>query len=269
MPTVESYLERLNIYFGARYSKDTVNNARSQASRFLTVAGVRPSYSHELLMAYVDRLIKQGYRPRSIKVIMGCIKTLLTANGIPYPLDRHDMHLGLPKGEDLAPMMPAADVAKLIIGVRRMGTPAAPAVALSTVWGLRATEIARAISSGCDGDLLVVQTLKGGEVRTHSVPPALTKVLSFPPYPYGRDAVHHLFDRLMIQCVRPSRPQEGWHAIRRAVVTGLRLNKVSKDTVYAFMGWRRNDMTDRYWHPDHVEIDEEVYPSHPFLPFWM
>lgn len=269
MSDVEGMISRLDIYFGNRYSGDTVANTKSQGRRFLEKMGARRVYSRPELLAYIDHLIAAGYKRRSIQVITGCVKTLLIANEIPWPLTPRDLHLGMAKGEVVAPALPGDDIIKLIRAVSRLGPPSAPAVALSTTWGLRSTEITAVLNAGCNGLALVVQTAKGGEVRSHEVPPELRGAMDFPPYAITRDGVQKMFDRLMAYYVRQPLPREGWHAIRRSVVTALIAAGLEDRLIYRYMGWRRpNQMTDRYWISDGAVIDHAVYAAHPWIGYW-
>lgn len=270
MNSLDQMIANLDVRFGNRYSLDTIINVKSQARRFLLHVGVKEGYTRSELLGYVDHLIEMKYRPRSISVIIGEVKQLFLANNLPWPLQQGDLHLGIPRGEILSPILAPREIAKLIVGTRNLGLPDGPIVALSTIWGLRSTELTLVLNAGMNGKELVVQSAKGGEVRHHIIPAPLQQLLTFPPYRISRDAVQRLFNRLMKAHVRLRQNHEGWHAIRRAVVTGLRRNKVDRDIIYFFMGWRQTDMTFVYWHPEQVEeIDLPVYELHPFLRFYV
>jgi len=268
MTTSSIMLAALRTYMGSRYSPHTLDNTLGQAERFLAKSGAHPAYSREQLLAYMDYLVGAGYKPRSIQVILSGVHTLFVANRIEWPLDKRDTHLGLPAGEELAPVLSPEDVARLIAGARRERGRDAVAVALATTWGLRATEMAAVFGAGLDGKELVVQSAKGGEVRRHTIPPELRPLLQFRPYPITRDGLHKAFDRMMSRHVRPPQEQEGWHAVRRSLVTELVTVGVEERLIHRWMGWHVAGITYRYWRPTPAQVDAAVYPRHPFLPFW-
>jgi len=70
--------------------------------------------------------------------------------------------------------------------------------------------------------------------------------------------------------IRAPRTGEGWHSLRRSVVTGLTNAGLAEVKMNAWMGWqyKGQDMTQRYYRPDPAELDLEVYALHPFLPYW-
>ena len=269
MSSRDQYLENLGRFYGNRYSKDTVANAYSQARRFMDKVGAKTVYSREEVLGYVDHLIAEGYRPRSILQIMRSVKILLLANDIAWPLRQGDLHLGMPKGERVAPLLASDEIVKLIRATYRVAAPYGPAVALSTIWGLRSTEITQALNAGCDGKILVVQSAKGGYVRRHTIPQNLSMVMAFRPYHAARRTVHYIFAQLMTQYVRHPAEREGWHAVRRSLITELVRAKVDRGIIFSYMGWSDSrNMVYTYWHPESAEIDKEVYQAHPFLKYY-
>lgn len=262
-------LARLEAYLGSRYSPQTIAAFRRQAGHFLRSAGVKPGYTRDDILTYIDQLIKGGYKPQSIKVMLFGVRALFRAMGMAWPLDRRDTHLGLPEGEKNAPVLLPSEVALLIMGTRR-GNPLDKAIAcLSTVYGLRNSELALVMSEGMAGYRLEVQTAKVGTVRSHGIPKGIGPILTFPPIAMGRDRVHDVFDQLMTRHVRPPRAREGWHSVRRSLVTSLVEAKVDPYTVTRYMGWKIKDVAFIYFKPPGSQIDADVYKLHPFLPYWL
>lgn len=262
------YLGRLEGYLGARYSQHTINAFIRQSRAFLIHTGVKPRYTRADLLAYLDHLIRSGYKPQSILVMMHGVRALFRALELSWPLDRRDMHLGLPESDKEAPVMPAADVVALIRGAQ-LARPLDRAICcLSTVYGLRNSELALVVSQGLDGRVLEVQTSKLGRKRVHLIPRGLAPILTMRPQALSRDTVHKIFDRLMSEHVRRSGAQEGWHSVRRSVVTGLLQNKIPLEKVHYFMGWKLSGTAWIYYHPEPGEVETEVYQGHPFLRHW-
>lgn len=268
------YLERLRANLGARYSQHTVHAYLGQAERFLDFAGTKPRYTKQELLSYVDTMVKDKYKGKSITTILAGVRSLFYSNDIPWPLDRRDLHLGLPEDDDGGPVLPPGDVAKLIAGVRSASDlpfTAIAVTALSTIYGLRPTEISQTLAAGIDGKHLEVQTAKGGRRREHVIPIEISAVLHFKPYKIGTDSLHKWFDNLMVAYVRKPLPREGWHSVRRSVVTGLYKAKVPGEVIHSWIGWRAigKNIGLRYFKPEPAEIDQEVYQSHPFLKHWL
>jgi len=225
------------------------------------------------VLSYVDKLVLAGYKEQSIHTILGGVRAMFHANNLPWPLQRRDLHLGLPQEDEGGIVMGVQDIAGLIKTMKPVAGSAVVAVALSTVYGLRAAEIAAVISAGCDGKKLVVQTVKTGRKREHRIPPVLSKRLRFGGRKIGVDGVHKMFTRLMTGYVRLPREREGWHSIRRALITGLLESGVPDVVVHRWMGWRtapnqHAKIAFRYFKPDGGVLDDQVYAQHPFLPMW-
>lgn len=269
--TTNLYLERLRANLGSRYSSHTVHAYLGQAERFLDFAGTKQRYTKQELLSYVDTMVKDKYKGKSITTILAGVRSLFYSNDIPWPLDRRDLHLGLPEDDEGGPVLSVADVVKMIAAARFNMVSAIPAVALSTIYGLRPTEISQVLGAGLDGKHLEVQTAKGGRRREHVIPKELRGALTFKPWKIGTDGLHGGFERIMCGYVRKPLPREGWHSVRRSVVTGLYNANVAGEVIHRFMGWKSigKDISLRYFRPDPEALDLEVYKAHPFLKFWV
>jgi len=265
-----SYLSTLAAHLGERYSAHTRRAFLQQGHHFLTSCGVKAVYSREEVLAFVDDLIRQGYKADSIRTILTGVRAMFDVNRLAWPLAERDTRLGLPQETPTRPTLSPREVGLLIGAVRDSpGFPRA-VVALVSVWGLRGDEVARAFAAGCDGRRLEVQTAKGGRKREHTVPSFLAPALRFSPTRVSTRLLHDQFEKLMRARVREPLPREGWHAVRRAVVTGLFGAKVERHEIHHWMGWKeKEDIALDYYHPDEAELDRRIYRVHPFLPFWV
>ncbi len=261
-------IDRLIDFLGSRYSQDTIRNTSLQARNFVAFVGEKAQYSQPEVLKYIDSLIDQGYRAGSIRTIVTALKTFFRCINCPWPFTARELHLGITQDDYSGPVCSPDDVAKLIAGAQRERGISLQTVALATTYGLRANEIARVISAGLDGQILDIQTAKGGRRRHHSIPPILASALTFSPYKISREGIHKVFERVMLRNVRDLLPGEGWHAIRRALVTGLLDAGVEPHEVERFMGWRVARTIFRYYRPDTDQLDDLIYQSHPFLPYW-
>lgn len=265
-----SHLETLDRHLGARYSIHTRRSFLTYAKRFLKVCGEKPSYPREEVLGYIDILIRSGYKAGTIHNQISGIRALFDACSLTWPLAERDTRLGLPQQEPDAPTLAPSEVAALIRGVRRQTGTARIVTCLATVYGLRGDEIARALAQGCDGKHFVIQTAKGGRRREHAIPRGLESTLAFRPIQTSTRSLHDLFEKVMRAHVREPRPREGWHACRRAIVTALIDAGIAQPRVHMWIGWKlKEEITMRYYHPDPLKLDLEIYVKHPYLRVWL
>jgi len=250
----------------SRYSPDTIYNTILQARRFLDMVGTKETYTAQDITGFVDRLMANGASSSSVPTILTAVRSLFRAIGHPWPLEK----LHLPVEDRGVPMLSRGDVKALIARARRVGQPELGVTALSTVFGLRAIELARVLDAGLAGDELVVTTAKGGRQRRHMIPEVVAPALTFQADPKSRDTLNRMFQRLMVGGVRKPRPREGWHAIRRSLVTGLADAGVAGQFIETFMGWRTfsGRTIASYYRPDRHLVDEAIWKAHPFLELW-
>lgn len=269
---MNSYLTKLEQSLGVRYSENTVKAFVGQARRFVAAVGEKSGYDKQDILRYTDMLVKAGYKEDSILTILSGVRALFHANGWAWPLARRDLHLGLPQEDPGGPVMPHEDIARLIAAAKGLAAPEAPAIAMSTLYGLRAAEIAMVLAAGCDGRTLAVQTAKAGRRRSHYVPHVAHAALRFTGRPITVDGVHTLFGRVMARHVRPHARGEGWHSIRRALITELSGRGLGEAQIHRWFGWRvapgGSKIAFRYYRPEGQKLDDEVYALHPYLPLW-
>ncbi len=265
-------LDVLATHLGERYSPLTRRAFHRQARQFLLSAGDKDTYCRADVLAFLDQLIRGGYRADSIAVMLAGVRALFDANDWIWPLKRRDSRLGLPEQEPYAPTLFSEDIRKLILGARQTSGFPRALVALSTTWGLRTRELSNVFKAGCDGQYLRVQTVKGGRLREHTIPPELQTVLNFPAVKVSPTHLQRTFAALMRTHVRESLPEEGWHAVRRSLVTGLFEQGLPAEVIHRWMGWRTSGgahvIAARYFHPSPAQLDARVLDVHPFLAFW-
>lgn len=266
--TGDREIEALCAHLGARYSAHTVAGFTRHARKYLALVG--PVYERRAILRYIDHLIEQQYQAQSIHTMIGGVRALYDALDQPWPLKAADRHLGLPQTDEGGPVMAANDVYRLAVYAARMNRrPYSPLVALSTTFGLRAAELETVLNAGCGGDILRLQTAKRGRVRQHRIPPHVRGVLTFPPIAITRDNLYTAFHELHAAALgRPPRRGEGWHAIRRALYTELRLADVSDFTLHRFFGWRLSQTGFKYFRPEMLRVDSDVFAAHPWLAAW-
>lgn len=270
----DTYLQRLEADLGARYSPDTKRTFLTQARLFLRQVGGKNTYGRQDILGYVDHLIEAGKAASTIHTALSGIKHLFRAIDHPWPLEARELHLRIPRSSG-GPALAHDEVGQLIKAVRLTDPPVGhyyyvpqTIVALSTVYGLRPIEIQRALRQGCSGEVLELQSAKGGKVRQHAIPEVVRNALEFPPTKASRSTLGKVFKDLMRSHVRPKRKGEGWHAVRRSLVTGLLDDGVPMHTVTRFMGWKLPDTAFGYYRPSQDDLDQTIFEAHPFLEFW-
>ena len=267
---INQLIKGLEDYLGNRYSPRTVGNYTYHARQFLQTMGVKSGYDRTDILKYVDRLIERKYKRRSITSMLDGVKYLFHVMNWPWPLRPRDLHIGLPEGKTEAPVISNDDIAKMIYGVQGAPYPYPQLVALSTMFGLRNIELTRAMGAGCDGQKLIIQTAKLGDIREHKIPDALSGILTFKPMVMSGDTVHRAFDAVMKAYVRPPKTGEGFHAVRRSLVTNLINQHIHPYVLAKFMGWtiaRETPYT--YYHPTPEAVEIEIMQAHPFYPIWV
>lgn len=267
-----TYLATLEAHLDGRFSPHTKRSFLGHARRFLELTGQRSIYERNDVLGFVKYLIDHGYKSESIKTILAAVKVLFDVNGLAWPLEKRDLHGRLPPSESEAPVLAPIEIARLIVGVRSTAGFPRTVVALATIYGLRTDEIQRVLTSGCDGLQLVIQTAKGGEKRSHRIPEALAPMLACPPTKVSTRGLHDVFERLMVASVRKPIAREGWHAVRRSVVTALVEAGIPVEKIHKWMGWKemeKQNIAFRYFKPNRLELDKEVYGKHPYLRMWI
>ena len=114
-----------------------------------------------------------------------------------------------------------------------------------------------------------MQTVKGGRVRQHVIPEYLRYVLTWPSTPMNTQTLHKMFDDVMVAGVRHPEQGEGWHALRRSVVTALYRAELPEAMIHEWLGWRSAaTISRRYYRPEPGEIDGKVFAKHPYVRLW-
>lgn len=267
------YLARLEAVLGPRYSPHTRRNSLRHAEQFLSLVGMKAEYTRPELLAYLDKLVRQEYGESSIHVIVAGVKAMFTANGLDWPLTHQDMHLGLPQEETHCPILSPSEVGLLIAYGLTQQHPVRTVIALATIYGLRTQELLEAIRNGCDGEVLSIQTAKSGRLREHTIPEYLRPVLTFKGWPVSRTHINVMYERSMgaaVRVLQVRRKREGWHSVRRSVVTALYRAEIAEVIIHQWMGWRDSrTISRRYYRPEPGEIDAKVFAKHPYARLWL
>ena len=255
------------------------------ASEFLRHA---TELDRENIVRYTKRKQKEGYSAGSIELFQRTIRALYRRNGAVWPLKRGE-NASVPANEERILALSSATVKQLIDGAMhgKLNILQAFYLALSTVYGLRRTEIARVRMPhiNLESRSFYAQTAKGGRDRYHRIPEEILPIFRGAcPYletvsPYK---VSEAFPEIEKACGVAHIADTGWHSIRHSLEYHLIENGLTELTVREFMRWgkrSRTDMVSRYHDVQFVGVDgaelgragaqdEQVFEKHPFLPFW-
>lgn len=269
-------LDALEAYLGERYSADTKRNFLGQADRYLRVIDNAPTlaWTREVVMAYVDSMLRRGMSRESVQTNLGGVRALFRAMHVVWPMNPRELHIGAQAAEQGGITLTNAEIALLVHGAKieaqhsNVGKAACAVVALTNLYGLRGIEVTHVLAAGLDGEELAAQTAKGGRMRRHTIPDAVKPYLTMKARGITRDGLQSMFPRLMKRYVRESRKGEGWHALRRSLVTGLTENGLHIFDLYRWMGWTMTDTAFKYHVPKTGELEARVWAAHPYLSLW-
>ena len=148
----------------------------------------------------------------------------------------------------------------------------ASAVALCMIYGLRRSELMKMIP---EHDInpkerwFLVRTSKRGKKRKHYIP---KEILPFAYYLHKNRVRYTLsffetanFIKISKLAGVEYRPKRTWHSFRRSLVTDLLNTGISDVKVFEFMRWSRREIIFKYYLPDPVVIDREIFEVHPYL----
>jgi hypothetical protein len=164
--------------------------------------------------------------------------------------------------------MDLEDMTKFIEAAKRSKYPDFQICLLSTLYGFRRQELADIMSEGLMGLMIDMNTVKTGHRRIHTIPPQLSKALTFKGKHTTIGMANYIFERIVRE-YRETRFHEGWHTIRRSLVTELLDRGLTDFQVSRFMGWSRSETAYKYYKPKRETVDNEVYAVHPYLPLWL
>ena len=254
------------------YSEHTRRQYRAHVGDYLRFVGNRNWQDRDVLYNYIEKLRKKGRSQNHITyLVRGPLGALFRAHGLRVPVK-------LPKFRGVQVDLTARvsfdfqDVVKLIQAVRTSGNQQWQAImALSTIWGLRAGEIRQLTKKDvrAKDHTIMIYTTKGGMPREHLIPDEVYPILTaydFPPL--SESGVFDLFTEISEYAGVARVSKKVYHAIRHTVLTQLLLNGVEEVIAKQFLRWRIAGIVGVYFTPKAIDIDERVYPKHPFLKYW-
>jgi hypothetical protein len=253
---------------------------------FIDYVGVKEQYTRSDAIRFLNHILNSGLSKNYARWSAYILKQFYESLGIEFPLKSKELPQIEP-GDVNAPVFNPEYVKSLVKAVKNKGTPMMRAyLSLSTTFGLRREELASLTNDsfsnqgGFVDDLkkaagvrdIIIRTVKGGEIRRFVVPDEIRPFVDG----YNFHKVHpqtmtNLIKRIQFISGLKHEQGDGWHGIRRSLVTGLMSNGVPPSHVFSFMGWKLTSqfgIMGTYTRPDPKEVEELVYEKHPFLGLW-
>lgn len=256
-------------------TEHTIQQYLGDARHFEKFIGKR-SLDRWALYDYMDHLRKEGYKESTINFkIYVVVKAYFNILGVDWPLPKRRRLMIQEEDEEGQPAMAPEKVGQLITGARnhiQVTAQELAFLALSTTYGLRRVEMVRARPEDIDleAERLLKRTAKGGLRRAYLIPPEIKPYLADYSFePISEAWASTVFRNLCDKCGIERQPREGWHSIRHSLDTCL-MDHLREVVVDRFMGWGGGEprMRRRYYSRDDLEVDQEVFAVHPFLPYW-
>lgn len=239
---------------------------------FIDFAGVKPTYDKTDAMKFLNHIINSGLSKNYARWSAYILKGFYESLGITFPLDAGDLPPQPGLDEIIAPVFTANYVHKFIQVVKNKGSPQMKAyLALSTTYGLRRTEMANISSKDIHNSVIEIHTIKGGSPREHIIPVEIEPYLDYKFKPVHPQTMVNIFLRMQELAKLKHGEREGFHSVRRSLVTELLNAGVPIHIAYLFMGWKlstRLGIIGVYARPSPTEVDKVVMAKHPFLLHW-
>lgn len=240
---------------------------------FIDFVGVKSTYDRTDAMKFLNHIVKSGMSSNYARWAYYVLRNFYKSLGIEFPLTSRELPPLHGPGEINAPVFSSDYVGKLISAVKKKGDAGMKAyLALSTTYGFRRMELARMSNSAISNSLLRVQSVKGGELREHIIPDDVSPYINgFKFKKVSDQTLTNIFHRMQGLAGLPQNLGDGYHSIRRSLITELLAAGVPIHIVYSFIGWKLSSklgIMGVYTRPDPKMRDEMVMSHHPFLNFW-
>ncbi|MCL6577973.1 MAG: tyrosine-type recombinase/integrase [Candidatus Bathyarchaeota archaeon] len=222
----------------------------------------------------------------SVTTAFYALKFFYKAAGLPFDVSRGDV---VPRGiKRLKPALTLEEAKKMIETVPKyFGTVEVGYLALSSIYGLRRSEIYRVTKDDIDIErrIFTATVKKGIEIemkRPHLIPEEIVPVMyemkeglsMIKSIPYIT-RLNFMFDLMAARSGVEMRKRIGFHSFRRLLASQLLLAGLQEIVINKFMRWipRGISMIEHYFaemeNPEiAIQIDKKVFEVHPILKLW-
>jgi len=280
--------------------KDNLDNPKTR-NHYLSYAQHFLDNAEGLDRASIDKHIEElqeDNKPGTVNFAFRVIRRLFKVNeselakdGVDWPY-RPGEAPSIGERDEYRPQLSPHIIEMMIVAAKNGRLFAAEQcfLALSTTFGLRRGEMVNLQPDDINlrSNAIYIATLKSGRARYHLIPPEIKPYLEAHDFNqrYAEATMSQMLKRILRKAGAGTIKDDdlGWHAIRRAVFTGLINNGVNPMAARVFMRWKSASsdmaMPARYYGNavvglDEIEPvleeakgDEEIFQKHPFLPFW-
>jgi site-specific recombinase XerD len=232
---------------------------------YLAIIPKEQAITQNGLSLFVSELEKKNYSKSTVRLYYYAVLKTLKDLGVeiqdlnPPIIDEDEVNRHIYKEEE---------VNNLIDTAIRLGGIYAKSFVISTVYGLRRTEISKLDNSNINiaDRILRVKSVKKGKTVNHLIPDNIVNFIDNSTKFLCDSGMSRIFNKVA-DMAGVNIEHSGWHSIRRALVSGLLLNGVPQEIVLGFMRWKTHTMLDIY-HIRNPREDIVVFESHPFLKMW-
>lgn len=239
------------------------------ARAFVASAGARKRYTREHFLTYLDTL--EDKSPAWVRFAYAALRAFCEAIDQTMPVKMRELPRLRPTTQRT--WLTRDQVGAMIAAVRAPAwgsAEARTALALSTVYGLRVSELT---TCARDGDHLVIRVAKGGQVRRQLIPKALRPFLGTVPVPMSLSFLNVWYHRIeqAADVKHASGERSGWHTVRRSLDTALLSeNRIPYAVTKAWIRWSAPGFEGPmyYFEGDADALDRQVLKFHPYIGFW-
>lgn len=270
MPTKSSLLRQFKDSLPAWRSQSVLYRYPRLVEHFIDYVGVKQTYTKADAMRFLNHMSQSGMSVNYIRWASYILKTFFESLGLTYPVGSGDLRKPR-QGDVIAPVYSLDYIHTLVDAVRTKGSLQMQSyLAISTAYAPRRLEMARLSAKDISNGYINIQTVKGGLLRRHTLFTEITPYLNYKFKPVHEQTLGNVFVRIQQLAGFKHEEREGWHGLRRSLVTELLNNGVPIHITYSFMGWSpgRLGILGTYSKPQPELVDEVVHEHHPFLKLW-
>ena len=242
-----------NLLLGLGRSKRYAHACQASWNSFVASCGKEEGFTKADVLIWLGKL---KCKPSAKRQYLARVRTVLKL--LDYNLALPAIKTGAPR----RPIFSTKEVEALILKAKNSNDKIfVTAVALATVYGLRAIEI---VGAKIEDGLLHIRTAKGGEEVFHIIPKEIRPYIYLDSLPTTQESLR--------QHLKPY-TEQGFkiHAIRRTLVTALNQRVDDKFILAKFLRWKLPSvfgMLPVYDQSERERIDSYIFQRHPFLPLW-
>lgn len=267
---------RLESALSGKVEPETIRQYRALLRRFCNSTGKNHGWTQAETAAYLTSLLNNGLAASSVIRIYWALRSILRALGEDYELQRKDLGRIYVRQRRQS-VLDKEEVAALVKYTLAYGDANEKLyLCLSTLYGLRREELHRVGPNDVKPESIEVHTAKHGEEREQWIPvevrPLVFSLLPQATFGIPVTTLNYIYNRLVKNAGLERQERQGWHTIRRSLVTDLGdVPEISDRLITRFLRWSPGKtMIDRYTtRRSDMASDQAVFKYHPYLELWI